>query len=180
MLAAGAPPESSHGAEPAPSQGPAFQVVGQPLPRIEAPADEYFGRYRLSSLSVRNAISDMTIEGNSPLALPLQIERIEAVRSALPEWADRYPRDPWLQSSMFKFAEFLISKNDPAFSPAAMAFLSYLQWAYPRTWYATHARAVLADLVMLPDMDPFSGPTVGQLALVRDHDLGWLAIRRHR
>ncbi len=161
------------------SAGSQFQVVAAPPPRVEAPADEYFGRYRLSSLSVRTAISDMTIEGNSPLALPLQIERIEAVQSALPDWAQAYPHDPWLPSAMFKFAQFLIAKGVPSLYPSALAFLSYLVTVYPNTWYATHAQAAIADLDMFPDIDQLSGPTVGQLANVRDHDFATLTVRRH-
>ena len=180
VMAASVAPTRTLGGQQSTDPGPSFQVIARPPRRIEAPADEYFGRYRLSSLSVRNAISDMTIEGTSPLALPLQLGRIEAVRSALPEWADRYPRDPWVPSSIFKFAVFLISKQEPSFGPTALAFLSYLEWAYPHTWYARNSQAAIADLQMSPNVDPLIGPTVGQLALVRDHSFAALGIRRHR
>ena len=170
-------------ASPAPVQTIAganqFQVTGVAVQRTEAPADEYFGRYRLSSLSVRNAIYDMTIEGNSPLALPLQVERIEAVRSALVEWADKYPRDPWLPSSMVKFAALLYAKHEPAYDPTAMALLSYLQWEYPQTWYGRYAKGALADFEMLPNIDLFAGPGNGQLASVRENALPIPTSRRH-
>ncbi len=173
----------ARGASPAPTQAAAganqFQVTGIAVQRTEAPADEYFGRYRLSSLSVRNAIYDMTIEGNSPLALPLQAERIEAVRSALVEWADKYPRDPWLPSSMVKFSALLYAKQEPSYDPTAMALLSYLQWQYPQTWYARYAQDALADFEMLPNIDLFAGPGNGQLASVRASALPMPASRRH-
>jgi len=146
----------------------------------QAPADEYFGRYRLSSLGVRNAIRDMTIEGDSPLALPLQTERITAVESALPAWADKYPRDPWVPSAIAKFAAFLISKRVPEYDRAALAFFSYLEWAYPKTWYASYAQAHLDELDMLPNIDLQYGPTVGQLASVSEYYMLSLGIRRHR
>jgi len=162
-----------------PATDAAFEVIARPLAPVEAPADEYFGRYRLSSLSVRNAISDMLIEGNSPLALPLQMGRIEAVRSALPDWALAYPRDPWVPSTTLSFAKFLISKSVPALYPSALAFLSYVVDVYPHTPFAAQAQNAIDELPMFPDMDQLSGPTLGELALVRD----WLpppSIRRRR
>jgi hypothetical protein len=178
LVAALAAAAQAHAVQP-PSTAPAFTVVARPLPPIEAPADEYFGRYRLSNLSVRNAISDMLIEGNSPLALPLQMGRIEAVRSALPAWALAYPHDPWVPSTTLAFAKFLIAKGVPSLYPSALAFLSYLVDVYPRTSYAAQAQQAIDGLAMFPDIDQLSGPTVGQLVLVRD----WLprpSIGRHR
>jgi hypothetical protein len=173
----------ARGATPAPPQAAAaanqFQVMGLAVRGTEAPADEYFGRYRLSSLSVRNAIYDMTIEGNSPLALPLQAERIEAVRFALVDWADRYPRDPWLPSSMVKFSALLYAKHEPSYDPTALALLSYLQWGYPQTWYGRYAHGALADFEMHPNIDLLAGPGNGQLASVRENAPPIPAARRH-
>ena len=157
-----------------------YFVVAAPLRGTEAPADEYFGPYRLSSLSIRNAISDMTIEGNSPLALPLQRDRIEAVRAALPLWAQAYPHDPWVPSSTFKFAQFLSGKGVAAFDPAALGLFSYLVWAYPHTWYATQAQVALDSFDMLPPFDQLAGPTVGQLANVSEVSLRSLSVRHQR
>ena len=157
-----------------------YQVTARPLGIAQAPADEYFGRYKLSSLGVRNAIRDMTIEGDSPLALPLQTERIAAIESALPAWADKYPHDPWVPSALAKFGVFLISKHVPQFDRAALAFLSYLQWAYPKTWYASYAQAHLDTLDMLPNIDMQDAPTASQLASVSEYYGRSLSIRRHR
>ena len=157
-----------------------YQVTARPLGFAQAPADEYFGRYKLSSLGVRNSIRDMTIEGESPLALPLQTERIAAIESALPAWADKYPHDPWVPSALAKFGVFLISKHVPQYDRVALAFLSYLLWSYPKTWYASYAQAHLDTLDMLPNIDMQDGPTVGQLASVSEHYGRSLSIRRHR
>jgi len=156
-----------------------YQVIARPPGIVQAPADEYFGRYKLSSLGVRNAIRDMTIEGESPLALPLQAERIAAIASALPAWADKYPHDPWVPSALAKFGVFLISKHVPQYDRAAVAFLSYLQWAYPKTWYASYAQAHLDALDMLPNIDMQDGPTIDQLASVSEYYGRTVGIRRH-
>ena len=179
MLTVGA--SLSHAQAAGAQQPPiAFQITARPPGLAQAPADEYFGRYRLSSLGVRNAIRDMTIEGDSPLALPLQTERIAAVTSALPAWADKYPSDPWVPSAIAKFAVFLISKRVPEYDRLAYAFLSYLLWTYPKTWYAGYAQSHLDALDMLPNIDMQDGPTAGKLASVSEYYWRTGGFRHHR
>src|SRR5215472_2509435 len=72
------------------TSGPDGQVTvavnSQPLTPASAPADEYFGRLKLSNLGIKNIIRAFRVEGNSPLALPMQRARIEAVDSAIFDW----------------------------------------------------------------------------------------------
>ena len=157
-----------------------YVVTARAHPRIEAPADEYFGTYRLSTLSVRNAIYDMTVEGDSPLALPLQRERIAAVRSALVAWAEKYPLDPWLPSAMVKFSNFLIAKAQPEYDVSAQAFLSYLAFGNSKTWYARFATAKLSGLEIRPNIDMLALPEfVSPAGLLELFPLT-LRVRRHR
>jgi hypothetical protein len=130
-----------------------FQVVAAPLRPAQAPADRYFGLYRLSNLSIRNAIHDMTIEGNSPLALPLQVGRIDAVTSALGDWANEYPKDPWLPSTIVRFETFLHSKQEPQYDRQALSLLYFLTSHFPGTWYAKYARLHLEAFDLLPNLD---------------------------
>lgn len=144
---------------------PAWFVVNA-SPLIAAPADEYFGEYQLSNLSVRTAIRDMTIEGTSPLALPGQRERIDAVQSALADWAGKYPNDPWLPSTMVRFAAFLRSKEQAQYDRTAFGFLVTLEAQYPRTWYARYAASQLAAFQLRPQFDLADGPDVRKFPLV--------------
>src|SRR5450631_3857187 len=73
-----------------------YFVAARPISGAPAPADEYFGRFKLSLLGIRNIIHDMNIEGDSSLALPMQEARIREVAGSLADWANRYPRDKWL------------------------------------------------------------------------------------
>src|SRR5476649_967841 len=72
-----------------------YVVAARPISGAPAPADEYFGRFKLSFLGIRNIIHDMNIEGDSSLALPMQEARIREVAGSLGDWANRYPRDKW-------------------------------------------------------------------------------------
>ncbi len=152
VLALAAP--SAHHQEPSDST---FSVVARPI-ALEAPADEYFGPYKLSNLGVRNAIYDMTVEGNSPLALPLQVERIAAVEDALVIWANRYPYDKWLPPAMWKFSIFLLSKDIPQYDRDAWALLQLLAQQYPQTWYGRNAAQRLIDLDLAPSAAEFNDP----------------------
>jgi hypothetical protein len=145
--------------------GPRF-VISAPADSVQAPADMYFGLYRLSNLSVRNAIHDMTIEGDSPLALPGQIERIAAVQSALGAWALRYPRDPWLRKAMLDFATFLIGKHVPQYDRVALALLDELQESYAATAEGRTSQAVLEQFVLLPEFDMDAGPGVRPMTFI--------------
>jgi hypothetical protein len=94
------------------SSATTLSIDAHPLTPQNAPADEYFGRLKLSNLGVRNIIHAMAVEGNSPLALPLQRTRIMGVHTAIVEWGDAFPRDPWLRRVVLNFTDLLAQKHD--------------------------------------------------------------------
>ena len=79
-------------------------MTAHPLTPTDAPADEYFGRLKLSNIGVHNIIHALAVEGYSPLALPLERTRIMGVETAIVEWAEAFPRDPWLRNTVLNFA----------------------------------------------------------------------------
>jgi hypothetical protein len=134
------------------AQSNSFKISSTPI-QLEAPADVYFGVYRLSNLGVRNAIHDMSIEGASPLALPGQLERIGAVQSALADWGLQYPQDRWLPGTMLAFALFLTTKHVPQYDLVALSLLDELTTQYPNTVSGRRARERLANFVPMPAFD---------------------------
>jgi hypothetical protein len=143
-----------------------FFVAARPIARAPAPADEYFGRYKLSFLGIRNIIRDMNIEGDSPLALPLQEGRIHEVAGSLADWANRYPRDKWLPGTTASFVRFLERKDDAASALLAADLIAYLNDRFAATrsgkWYAALAAAHVpvtgVDLTAAPAPFRFYGP----------------------
>ncbi|HKW45319.1 MAG TPA: hypothetical protein VJN22_06630 [Candidatus Eremiobacteraceae bacterium] len=131
-----------------------YVVSARPLTSAPAPADEYFGRYKLSFLGVRNIIRDMNVEGDSPLALPLQEGRIHEVAGSIADWANRYPRDTWLPGTTASFVRFLERKGSADTSLLAETFIAYLNDRFGSThtgkWYAALAKAH----VTITDVDP--------------------------
>lgn len=172
LVAAAMRPASAQPAPEAgqPSQAPDGQttvnVTAHPLGPISAPADEYFGRLKLSNLGIKNIIRAFRVEGNSPLALPMQRGRMEAVNSALFQWGDRYPRDPWYMGALFGFADVLEVKGDPATDAMAIDLLLQADERAPGTKYAALASRLVRQIHPTSVIDwtapPFPAPTLAQ------------------
>jgi len=64
------------------------RTQAQPISQL-APADEYFGRARMSPLEITNRIRDAERRGPSYRGL------LNA-QAALEDWTRKYPRDPWI------------------------------------------------------------------------------------
>lgn len=124
-----------------------------PLPPASAPADEYFGRQKLSNLGIRNIIRAFRVEGNSPLALPIQRGRMEAVDSALYDWGEKYPRDPWLSGAIFGFADVLLIKHDVETDTMAVDLLLRATQRYAGTHYESEAQRELEAIRPVHDVD---------------------------
>jgi hypothetical protein len=135
-----------------------FAATARPFTSAPAPADEYFGRFKLSNLGMRNIIHDMDIEGDSPLALPLQETRIHAVAGALSDWTNRYPRDLWVPRTTASFVKFLERKQTAEASGLAIQYAVYLADKFSGTrserWYA----ALLQAHNPVIDVDPAGAP----------------------
>lgn len=62
-----------------------------------APADEYFGRLKMSILGIRNQLRDLEMKsawrGENKGALLGEASFIE---DAMREWSAKYPADPWI------------------------------------------------------------------------------------
>ncbi len=134
-------------------------IVRNPLrPRIQAPADEYFGRQKISNLGIRNILHDMTIEGTSPLALPKQMGRIGAIQSALTDWLEKYPSDRWLPGEMIGFARFLETKQEPFADNLAAGYFLYVRERYVGTPTGSNAAKILDGLTATPPFDMSDAP----------------------
>ncbi len=73
-----------------------------------APADEYFGRLKMSILGVRNQLKDLTAKvqfapdrGGDILGAATMVE--DAIR----DWEHKYPQDSWLPKSVFLLSQTL-------------------------------------------------------------------------
>jgi hypothetical protein len=72
-----------------------------------APADEYFGRYRMSVLGMRNAIRDIArrVEGAPADEVSALYAKLTMVEDAILDLRHHYPRDTWLPRLGLSVAE---------------------------------------------------------------------------
>src|SRR5690348_2366336 len=67
-----------------------------PAPKV-APADEYFGRMKMSILGITNSIRDTgTREGFDPSHASQYYGGLMLTENALMDWAHKYPQDSWI------------------------------------------------------------------------------------
>jgi hypothetical protein len=110
-----------------------------------APADEYFGRLKMSILGIRNTIKD---DGLKVDADPTQgagvITSVAYTEDALHDWESKYPRDTWLPHSLFTL-ERLYAKIDSDVARAkAKATMLWLVHDFPWSPQAKIGRVELA------------------------------------
>ncbi len=91
-------------ATPAPSGSPRlsqWQRAQQEKFANSAPADEYFGRLKMSYLGINNVFRDAAISSGDHTTDPKIATRIADAENALDAWAAKYPRDPQLARSYY-------------------------------------------------------------------------------
>ncbi len=110
-----------------------------------APADEYFGHYRLSVLGIANTIRDAGARidaGTAPgsmLTGPLGF-----VTDAIKDWESQYPADPWISKDLLALETvYLRVPTDEGFRLASQTE-SWLVADYPNTDSAANGRSELA------------------------------------
>ena len=66
-----------------------------------APADEYFGRYKMSILGVRNTLRDVDARlRTNPAIAGTVIGMIDLTEDAIKDWERKYPHDTWIPKSL--------------------------------------------------------------------------------
>lgn len=74
----------------------AAKTHAAPAPKV-APADEYFGRMKMSILGITNSIRDTgTREGFDPSHASRYYGGLALTENALLDWAHKYPQDSWI------------------------------------------------------------------------------------
>ena len=123
---------------------PGVPVCAQDL-SSKAPADEYFGHYRLSVLGIANAIRDSghrIAEGNVGPTLdgPLTF-----VTDAIRGWERAYPRDPWIARDLLALQVCYLRVHTPRGLQLARDTEAWLVADYPYAPEAAEAQIALVD-----------------------------------
>ena len=107
-----------------------------------APADEYFGRLKMSMLGIRNQLHDLTLRLQySPANGDTVLGTAVLVEDAMHDWEHKYPADPWLARSVYDLTTLYSHVRTTKGHARAAHALRWLLSRYGRTRYGALARA---------------------------------------
>jgi hypothetical protein len=142
-----------HGAESSAAQGlPAKKLfANKAAPCRVAPADEYFGRFKLSILGIRNTIKDQGLrldvdstKANSTLGT------VALTEDALHDWEHKYPCDSWLPTTIYALERFY-GKIHSAFGVRRVHYIyAWLHRDFPKSSIVRLARKENAEASLTP------------------------------
>ncbi len=132
-----------------------------------APADEYFGPFGMSPLSIRLTI-DRLADGyvKRYKSDPDIIHEAVDIENALYLWRYKYPNDPWLAPTAFHLEQLYQAVQTPEAHYRATALLHYIAANFPASKYAHLARVRLAagfpalhdEPPLVPSANPYATP----------------------
>jgi len=108
-----------------------------------APADEYFGKMKLSFLGINNTFRDQAVRAGDHTVDGSVISRVEIANDALRDWRRKYPLDPQLARSLFLGAKAYLKIWTTAAQTQAAALLIELRNKFPTTFFGKQARSSL-------------------------------------
>jgi hypothetical protein len=133
----------------------------------DAPADEYFGRLKMSILGVRSKVKDLGLDADvHPEHHPAILSTALWIEDAMRDWSKKYPYDHWLPR--YAFALEVMYEHIPGDEAAKRAHrqLNYITAFFPQTVYGKVGRAKLADGIPTPDPSAAPATELERLALI--------------
>jgi hypothetical protein len=121
-----------------------WQQLQQEKFKSSAPADEYFGRMKMSYLGMNNTFRDSAISSGDHTIDPGIIHKVELAEDALEAWGKRYPRDPQLARTYFLATQVdrkIWTKNN---QELAWKYMNRVVQLFPGTFFAKTLKADLA------------------------------------
>lgn len=119
----------------------AVRVISRP-----APADEYFGKLKLSILGIRNTIKDVgaNLDVDPNRWSGLQNKAIFA-EDAMHDWEQKYPTDSWLAKSVFALERMYAKVDSGEGRQRSMAAMTWLVHDFPTTYYGRLGKKEIAE-----------------------------------
>jgi hypothetical protein len=133
----------------------------------DAPADEYFGRLKMSILGVRSKVKDLGLDADThPEHDAAILSTALWVEDAMRDWSKKYPYDKWLPR--YAYALEVMYEHIPGDEAAKRAHrqLNYITAFFPQTVYGKVGRAKLADGIPTPDPSATPATELEHLALI--------------
>ncbi len=134
--AAAPPPHPAQPSKPAPKK----IVARAPKCRV-APADEYFGKLKMSILGIRNTIKDQGLKVDYyPDKADATLNAMSLAEDALHDWQHKYPCDSWLPGSIYALEHFYTKIHTADGVKHVHATYAWLRHDFPRDRVVVVAR----------------------------------------
>jgi hypothetical protein len=109
-----------------------------------APADEYFGRQKLSILGIGNMIKDMRLRIEADMTKQDSIYGgLANVEDALHDWESKYPADSWVPKNLELLEAVYFEVPADRAHQIGTRIEAWLVRDYPRSAYAATGRTVM-------------------------------------
>jgi hypothetical protein len=133
-------PAATHAAAAKPAATPAKNLAKAAKCKI-APADEYFGRLKLSILGIRNTIKDQGFKVDyDPQKAPSTLGSIALTEDAIHDWQRKYPCDTWLPGTLYALEHFYLKIHTDDGVKHVHATFAWLRRDYPKSKFVQLAR----------------------------------------
>ncbi|HXM19156.1 MAG TPA: hypothetical protein VN934_10185 [Candidatus Tumulicola sp.] len=113
-------------------------------PMKSAPADEYFGRQKLSYLGINNTFRDQAVRAGAHTTLGMIITPVGAADEALHDWEQKYPNDPQLSRSYYLGTLAFRKIWTKEFQDKAWDYMHIIVRRFPKSFFAKQVRADIA------------------------------------
>ncbi len=139
----------------------------------DAPADESFGPFKYTAISVRTKIDALGRSYNARWADDASlVHDAGLVESSYRVWAQRYPKDRWLAPTAFHLAQLYAEIQTPDARAHALATFKYVAQTFPKSKEGHLARLRLAqglpqlhaESAVSPTPAPYGSPAASPAA----------------
>jgi len=135
------PAAAAHATAAKPPAKGAKNVAKAPPKCRVAPADEYFGKLKMSILGIRNTIKDQGLKVDvDPEKAPGTLNAIALTEDAIHDWQHKYPCDSWLPGSIYALEHFYLKIHTDDGVKHVHATFAWLRHDYPRSSFVQIAR----------------------------------------
>lgn len=124
----------------------ATAAMADPVKSKVAPADEYFGRLKMSVLGISNVIKDMRLRVEADAGkTPTIFGSLAMVEDAVRDWERKYPRDTWIAKDLYALEVTYLRAPGERAHAQAIKTEAWLRRDYPKTAYALQAHKALVN-----------------------------------
>jgi hypothetical protein len=110
-----------------------------------APADEYFGRLKMSILGVRNTIKDLGFAADADTTHAEKIMGSATLtEDAIHDWEHKYPHDTWIPGSLFALERLYAKVDSDVARAKCKMVMAWLVHDFPKSKFAATGRQELA------------------------------------